>query len=152
MLQRIPNIPVAFCKYVHLNYKLFEPDFPIQVQLTVFWQRNQTFKEGSAAWSENVTASGFTACVLVAGRHFFGGVPTPSVFWMAYQKGLMVSSKGQLMGGSIDMPSWYSGSRCQRLYGIYDFWVSMTLIQPTPRSMFFKFLLLLQLTQLLALC
>ena len=120
MLQRIPDIMVAFCKYVHLNYQLFKPDFPIQVQLTDFWQRNQSFKERSAAWNENVTRSGFTACVLVAGCHFFGGVPTLSVFWMAYQKGLMVSSKGQLMGGSIDMPSWYSGSRCQRLYGIYD--------------------------------
>ena len=140
MLQRVPNIPVAFCKYVHLNYKLFEPDFPIHVQLTVSWQRNQTFKEGSAAWSENVTTSGFTACVLVAGRHFFGGVPTPSVFWMAYQKGLMISSKGQLMGGSIDMPSWYSGSRCQRLYGIYDFWVSMTSVQPALRLIFFQIL------------
>ena len=151
MLQPIPNIPVAFCKYVHLNYKLFEPDFPIHVQLTVSWQRNQTFKEGSAAWSENVTTSGFTACVLVAGRHFFGGVPTPSVFWMAYQKGLMVSSKGQLMGGSIDIPSWYSGSRCQRLNGIYDFWVRMASIQTTTRPFFSNFMLPPQLPQLLAL-
>ena len=50
------------------------------------------------------------------------------------------------MGGSIDMPSWYSGSRCQRLYGIYDFWVSMTSVQPAPRLIFFSnFVLPLQL-------
>ena len=121
-LEAIPNVPVAFCKYVHLNSKRFEPDFPMHVQLTVSWN-NKDFKEGSAVWSENVTTSGFSACVLVAGRHFFGGVPTPTVFWMAYQRGLMTSSNERLVGGIIVMPTWSSGSRCQRLPGVYDFLV-----------------------------
>ena len=118
LLQPIPNVPVAFCKYVHLNSKRFEPDFPMHIQLTITW-KNQTFKEGAAAWSENVTTFGFYACVLVAGRHFFGGVPKPTVFWLAYQRGLIVSSEGQLMGGSIDIPTWSSGSKCQSLPGVY---------------------------------
>ena len=118
-LEAIPNVPVAFCKYVYLNSKRFESDFPVHVQLTTTW-KNQTFQEGSAVWSENVTTIGFSACVLVAGRHFFGGVPTPTVFWMAYQKGLMSSSNGQLIGGAIALPTWFSGSRCQRLPGVYD--------------------------------
>ena len=117
-LEPIPNVPVAFCKYVHLNNKRFESDFPMHIQLTITW-RNQNFKEGAAAWSENATTFGFNACVLVAGRHFLGIAPTPTVFWMAYQKGLMASSEGQLTGGSIDMPSWFSGSRCERLPGVY---------------------------------
>ena len=121
-LEAIPNVPVAFCKYVHLNSKRFEPDFPMHVQLTTTW-KNQAIHEGSAVWSENVTTSGFSACVLVAGRHFFGGVPTPTVFWMAYQRGLIVSSNGQLVGGAIVMPTWSSGSRCQRLPGLYDYLV-----------------------------
>ena len=110
----IPNVPVGFCKYVYLNNKRFASELPMHIQLTVTW-RNQTFKEGSAVWSENVTTSGFSACVLAAGRHFFGGVPTPTLFWMAYQKGLMVSSEGKLTGGSISISSWSSGSKCQRL-------------------------------------
>ena len=118
LLQPIPNVPVAFCKYVHLNSKRFESEFPMHVQLTITWE-NQTFREGAAAWSENVTTFGFNACVLVAGRHFFGGVPNPTVFWMAYQKGLIVSSEGQLMGGSIEIPTWSSGSKCQPLPGVY---------------------------------
>ena len=118
-LGAIQNVLVAFCKYVHLNSKRFEPDIPMHVQLTTTW-KNQTFQEGSAVWSENVTTSGFSACVLVAGRHFFGGVPTPTVFWMAYQRGLLTSSNGQLIGGAIVMPTWSSGSRCQRLPGVYD--------------------------------
>lgn len=117
LLQPIPKIPVAFCKHVYLNSKRFAPDFPLHIQLTVTW-RNQTFKEGSGAWSENVTIYGFTACVLVAGRHFSGGVPTPTVFWMAYQRGLIIPSNGKLMGGSIVMNPWYSGSRCLRLPGV----------------------------------
>ena len=121
-MEAIPNVPVAFCKYVHLNSKRFEPAFPMHVQLTVSWN-NKDFKEGSAVWSENVTTSGFSACVLVAGRHFFGGVPTPTVFWMAYQRGLMTSSNERLVGGVIVMPTWSSGSRCQRLPGVYDFLV-----------------------------
>ena len=117
-LEPIPNVPVAFCKYVYLNNKRFASGLPMHIQLTITW-RNQTFKEGSAVWSENVTTSGFSTCVLVAGRHFFGGVPTPTVFWMAYQKGLMVSSEGKLTGGSISISSWSSGSKCQRLPGLY---------------------------------
>ena len=118
LLEPIPNIPVAFCKHVHLNSKRFVPDFPMHIQLTVTW-RNQTFKEGSAAWSENVTTYGFTACVLVAGRHFSGDVPTPTVFWMAYQRGLIIPSNGQLTGGSIVISAWYSGSRCLRLPSVH---------------------------------
>ena len=71
LLKPIPNIAVAFCKYVHLNNKRFESDFPMHIQLTIAW-RNQTFKEGAAVWSENVTTFGFNACVIVAGRHFLG--------------------------------------------------------------------------------
>ena len=118
LLQPIPTIPVAFCKHVYLNRKRFVPDFPMHIQLTVTWS-NQTFKEGSAAWSENVTTDGFIVCVLVAGRHFLGSVPTPTVFWMAYQRGLIIPSNGQLMGGSVVMNTWYSGSRCQLLPGVY---------------------------------
>ena len=91
----------------------------MHLQLTISWN-NQTFTEGSAVWGENVTTRGFSACILVAGRHFFGGVPTPIVFWMAYQRGLMTSSNGQLVGGAIAMPTWSSGSTCQRLPGVYD--------------------------------
>ena len=91
----------------------------MHLQLTISWN-NQTFTEGSAVWGENVTISGFSACALVSGRHFFGGVPTPTVFWMAYQKGLMTSSNGQMMGGAIAMLTWSSGSRCQRLPSVYD--------------------------------
>ena len=103
-LKAIPNVPVAFCKYVYLNSRRFESDFPMHLQLTISWN-NQTFTEGSAVWGENVTTRGFSACILVAGRHFFGGVPTPIVFWMAYQRGLMTSSNGQLVGGAIAMPT-----------------------------------------------
>ena len=124
LLEPIPNIPVAFCKYVHLNNKRFESDFPMHVQLTITWH-NQTIKEGAAVWSENVTTFGFNTCVLVAGRHFLGIVPTPTVFWMAYQKGLIASSEGQLIGGSIDMPSWFSGSRCERLPVVYHLSVKL---------------------------
>ena len=119
LLDLIPSISVAFCKYVHLNGKRFESDLPMHIQLTIT-RRNQTFKEGAAVWSENVTTSGFNACVLVAGRKFLGGVVAPSVFWMAYQNALLNSSEGQLTGGSINMPSWFSGSTCQRLPGIYN--------------------------------
>ena len=118
-LKAIPNVPVAFCKYVYLNSRRFESDFPMHLQLTISWN-NQTFTEGSAVWGENVTTRGFSACILVTGRHFFGGVPTPIVFWMAYQRGLMTSSNGQLVGGAIAMPTWSSGSTCQRLPGVYD--------------------------------
>ena len=37
---------------------------------------------------------------------------------MAYQKGLTGSSAWLLVGGSINIPSWSSGSKCQRLPGI----------------------------------
>ena len=37
----------------------------------------------------------------------------------------MTSSNGQLMGGAITMPTWSSGSRCQRLPGVYDPWVKL---------------------------
>ena len=78
-LETIPNVPVAFCKYIHLNSKRFEPDFPMHVQSTSMC-KNQIFQEGSAVWGENVTTSGFLACVLVAGRQFFGGLPAATVF------------------------------------------------------------------------
>ena len=118
LLESIPNVPVAFCKYVHLNNKRFESNSRMQIQLTIT-RRNQTVKEGAAVWSENVTTFGFNTCVLVAGRHFLGIVPAPTVFWIAYQNGLIASSEGQLIGGSIDIPSWFSGSRCHRLPGVY---------------------------------
>lgn len=44
---------------------------------------------------------------------------------MAYQKGLLNSSEGQLIGGFIDIPSWFSGSTCQRLPGIYNSQVNL---------------------------
>ena len=118
LLEPIPNIAVAFCKYVHLNNKRFESDFSMHIQLAITW-RNQTFREGAAVWSENVTTFGFNACVIVAGRHFLGTAPTPTVFWFAYQEAVLVSSEGQFVGGSIDIPSWFSGSKCQRLPGVY---------------------------------
>ena len=124
LLGPIPSISVAFCKYVYLNSKRFESDLPMHIQLTITW-RNQTFKEGAAVWGENVTTSGFNACVLVAGRKFLGGALAPTVFWMAYQKGLLNSSEGQLIGGFIDIPSWFSGSTCQRLPGIYNSQVNL---------------------------
>ena len=124
LLEPIPTIPVAFCKDVYLNSKRFVPDIPMHIQLTVTW-RNETFKEGSAAWSENVTTNGFRTCVLVAGRHFSGGVPIPTVFWMAYQRSLIIPSNGQLLGGSVVMNTWYSGSRCLRLPGVYGSTVKM---------------------------
>ena len=123
LLDPIPDVLQAFCKYVHLNNKRFESDFPIYIQLTITW-RNQTLKKGAVVWSENVTTSGFTTCVLVGGWWFSKRMPTPTVFWIAYQKGLMDSSVGLLVGGSINIPSWSSGSKCQRLPGISSFLVN----------------------------
>ena len=68
------------------------------------------FKKGAVVWSENVTTSGFTTCVLVGGHYFSERMPTSTVFWMAYQKDLMGSSAGLLVGGSITIPSWSSGN------------------------------------------
>jgi len=116
-LDKIAGVNVAFCKKIPLNELMFHANLPMHVQLTVNWNTMQKFKsnpvhEASASWTEDVTVKGFRACVMVAGRHFFEQYPEPSVNWVAYQTPYHANMGDQVLGGMVDMPTWYTGSRC----------------------------------------
>ena len=94
--------------------------FPMHIQLTVTWNQDSASNvthDASSSWSEDVTSSGFKACVLVAGRHFtYNFDKKPSVFWMAYQRGVTQLGYRAVEVGVVNMTVWYTGSRCQFIY------------------------------------
>lgn len=113
----VPSIPVVFCEDIKLNEYTFHDHSSIHVLLTVDWDErdfNEKLHDATASWSENIRKDGFTACVLVAGRHFFGlNGARPSVHWVAYQVGSPPTD--DLESGVVHLDTWYTGSRCQTL-------------------------------------
>ena len=115
-LKVVPSVPVVFCEDVILNKYMFYKYAKMHILLTVTWEKpfNESIHDATASWSENVRRDGFTACALVAGRHFFGLADTPSVHWVAYQAGVE-SMKYGMESGVIVMDTWYTGARCQEI-------------------------------------
>ena len=114
-LDTVPGIPVAFCKYVDLNRIMFDEDLQMHIQLTVTWNQSKPSNishDATASWSEEVSINGFKACVMVAGRHFFGIADKPGVHWIAYQVRLRNAARGALEGGVVTLKNWYTGSKC----------------------------------------
>ena len=115
-MDSVDGVPVAFCKYIVLNRNNFHPSKQLHVQLTVSWNaRHNTNKtnDATAVWSEEVTKDGFKGCVMVAGRHYFGGFVTkPSIHWLVYQEEFIKGDNTYLEGGILDMKTWYTGGRC----------------------------------------
>lgn len=111
-LAPVSGLKTAFCKSVILDHTVFGVYEKVNVLLTVNWKNQSIVNDASASWSEDVTTSGFKACVMVAGRHFFDNLDAPSVHWVAYQRGVMPIDGG-LEVGTVNMKTWYTGSRCQ---------------------------------------
>ena len=119
-LTKLPGTLSTFCKYISFHIGQFHTALNVSLQLTVAWTKigphlQNVTHDVSAAWSENVTSEGFRACVLVAGRHFFTNGwtnKTPSIQWIAYQTAFVNESEGALESGTVDLQTWYTGSRC----------------------------------------
>merc|ERR1719318_1603330 len=116
-LEDVPGVPVAFCKQVSLNPSMFNSNEQMHVLLTVVWQRNNMdVHDATASWSEQVSVNGFKACVMVAGRHFTNDIgKRPNLYWVAYQVAVIKNAEPRLQGGVVDLPTWYTGSRCVSL-------------------------------------
>lgn len=130
-LDEVNTFPGLFCKYVTLNRNNFisgeGPWSKIKVILTVSWEdekkmtgeRDQTIQQphdASAVWSEQVSTSGFRACVLVSGRHLATDFRNsqPRVHWQAFQNEFF--RKNNFMhSGSVPMDTWYTGAQCKNL-------------------------------------
>ncbi|XP_057294911.1 uncharacterized protein LOC130623439 isoform X2 [Hydractinia symbiolongicarpus] len=114
-LDNVPGIPTVFCKQITLNPIYFGQEGNISVQLTVSWGKvdtNNITHDATASWTEAISIRGFKACVMVAGRHYFGRFDrNPSVHWIAHQNGFSGGS-GYWDSGVVNMPTWYTGSRC----------------------------------------
>ena len=119
-LVAVSEMPGVFCQYIHLDPSNFIPTSisPMKVFLSVLWNKtkyNSTIIEASASWSENVTAHGFKACVLVAGRHLNSEFKVlPSIHWTAlnFHEG---NGNNFLESGIVKLPTWYTGTLCQTI-------------------------------------
>ena len=69
--------------------------------------KSLTPRDGSAIWVEDVTASGFTVCVV---EYAEGSNGTTEVNWMAFQS---APSGSQLETTSLD--AWTSGTTCKKI-------------------------------------
>ena len=115
-LDNLPGISAVFCKHISLNAQLYDPSSPISILLTVTWDNytNAHPHDAVAPWSEDVSARGFKACVMIAGRHFNQKLDSPFVYWVSTQNSVMFGSKNS-EDGTIHMKTWYTGSRCQSI-------------------------------------
>ena len=96
---------------------MFNSNEQMHVLLTVVWQRSDSnVHDATASWSEQVSVNGFKACVMVAGRHFTNDIgKRPNLYWVAYQVAVIKNAEPRLQGGVVDLPTWYTGSRCVSL-------------------------------------
>jgi len=124
-LTEVSEMPGVYCKYINLDHSNFLPTSisPIKVLMSVSWNKtgSNSAPEAAASWSENVTANGFKACVLVAGRLLSSGLKIPpSIHWAAlnfdedYFNGAFIES-GIVESGIVELPTWYTGTLCQNV-------------------------------------
>ena len=69
--------------------------------------KSQTSRNGAAIWVEDVTANGFTACIV---EYAEGSNGTTEVNWMALQS---APSGSQMETSSLD--AWTSGTECKKI-------------------------------------
>ena len=99
---------------------------------------NGTANEATASWSEDVTAHGFKACTLVAGRHLVSDFKVrPTIHWVAVQDEFFQNkeSRGKsIHTGSVIMDTWYTGTQCKQIsrFSRYrdHYFVSVTHTEP----------------------
>jgi len=118
-LAKVAEMPGVFCEYVPLVHSNFLPISisPMKVLLSVLWNKTEHDSpvEAAASWSENVTAHGFKARVLVAGRYLHSNFNnTPFIHWTALNFH-EDNSDFFLESGIAKLPTWYTGTLCQSI-------------------------------------
>ena len=101
-------IPGLFaCKKISFQY-LFSGGQQVKVFASVaHTEKSQNPRNGAAVWVEDVTRSGFTACVVEFGDSSNG---TKEVDWIAVQ----TAPYGSQIG-TKSLSSWTTGTECERI-------------------------------------
>ncbi len=104
----ITSTPGLFaCKNISFN-ESFSSGQQVRVLASVGHSvKSPTPRYGAAIWVENVTARGFTVCVLEFGE---GSNETIQMNWIALQG---IPRGSQL--GSISLSSWTTGTKCEKI-------------------------------------
>ena len=117
--------PRVFCKYIQIDRSNFLKPIesnPLKVLLTVSWNGTGSgvpHNSSSTSWSQNVTLSGFKACVLVAGNHTLSDL-TPIVHWVVFNFRDDFFRNSKVRSGIAKLGTWYTGTQCKKIASVAD--------------------------------
>ena len=109
------SLTYAFCKHIPYSGSVnFHSFSPILVTVDLKWPGNASHThKGAAAYVASKNTTGFTGCVVVAGRIYSAVLlGHPHLQYTIYQINVYFRTKHMVEGGMVRVPTWGSGSRC----------------------------------------
>ena len=110
----VTALSTAFCKFIPYTNVDFHSFSSKLVAVDLKWPGNASYThKGAAAYVESKNDTGFTGCVVVAGRMYNPAVlGFPHLQYTVYQINVWFRTKHMVEGGMVEVPTWGSGSRC----------------------------------------
>ena len=115
-MPHIPSLGYSHCEVIRFEPRVFYPDKPIEVQITVnhIDTSDKSFvHDASVSWVEHVNYSQFTACVMVAGFNERKSSANVTVDCIGYQ-GAPVGG----VTGEVRISQWWTGTTCETAFSI----------------------------------